>query len=110
LRDREDLDPEPLAEKLLVAARLDLVAREPRGVEDQHHVEAPVRGVGHQPLEISAAIRLAPAGVEVAVLLDDRQIVLSREPRDRLTLRMDGIVRHRTVTTGLAQVRDRANS
>lgn len=41
LGDRYDADSESLAQKLLVAARLDLVAREPRSVEHDHALEVP---------------------------------------------------------------------
>jgi len=88
LRDGDDADAEPLAQERLVAARLDLVACEARSVEDEHHVEAPLGGIGHQPLELGPAVGLAPAGVEVAVLADDRQVVLGGELHDGLALRV----------------------
>ncbi|HEX7290955.1 MAG TPA: hypothetical protein VF250_07495 [Conexibacter sp.] len=86
LRDRDDADAEPLAQQSFVAARLDLVAREARGVEDEHDVEAPLGRVGHQALELGAAIGLAPARVEVAVRADDGQVVLGGELGDGLAL------------------------
>ena len=86
LRDRDDSDAQPLAQQRLVAPRLDLVAREARGVEDEHDLEAPLGRVGHQPLELRTAVCLAPAGVEVAVLADDLQLVLGGELRDGLAL------------------------
>lgn len=56
LGDGHDTDAEPLAQKLLVAARLDLVAGEPRGVEDEHHVELGLCRVGHEALELRAGL------------------------------------------------------
>lgn len=69
LRDREDLDPRFVAKELLALARLDLVAREPRRVGDEHLVEALLGGVGHQAVGVSAPVGLAPARLEVAALL-----------------------------------------
>ena len=42
--------------ELLVAACLDLVACEPRGVVDEHHIELAGGGVGHQALELGAGL------------------------------------------------------
>ncbi|HEV7527326.1 MAG TPA: hypothetical protein VGO29_00340 [Solirubrobacteraceae bacterium] len=70
LCDRDDADAERLPQHLLVAARLDLVAREARGVKDEHHIELALGGVGHQALELRTRRGLAPAGMEVAVLAD----------------------------------------
>lgn len=86
LRDGDDADAELLAEHLLVAARLDLVAREARCVKDEHDVELALGGVGHQSLELWTRGGLAPAGVEVAVLGDQLEIVLRRELADALAL------------------------
>ncbi len=90
LGDGHDTDSKPLAEELLVAAGLDLVASEPRRVEHEHAVEVPCRGVGHQPLELRACLGLPPAGVKVAVLTDEVEAVLGGELRDRLTLSVGG--------------------
>ncbi|HXP28243.1 MAG TPA: hypothetical protein VN804_00685 [Solirubrobacteraceae bacterium] len=86
LRDRDDADAELLAEHLLVAARLDLVAREARGVKDEHDVELAGGSVGHQALELRPRGGLAPAGVKVAVLADQLQVVLGSELADALAL------------------------
>ncbi|HTQ69164.1 MAG TPA: hypothetical protein VMI13_10790 [Solirubrobacteraceae bacterium] len=86
LSDGDDADAELLPQKLLVAARLDLVSREARGVVHEHHLELTLGGVRHQPLEFATPGRLAPAGVEVAVLADEQELVLLGEPRDRLAL------------------------
>ncbi|HEY7890972.1 MAG TPA: hypothetical protein VIC05_02050 [Solirubrobacteraceae bacterium] len=56
LGDRDNTDAEPLAQKLLVAAGLDLVAGEPRGMEDEHHVELALCCVGHEALELRAGL------------------------------------------------------
>ena len=74
LGDGDDADAEPLAQQLLVAARLDLVSREAGGVVDEHHVELALGGVGHQALELGACLGLAPAGVKVAVLADQLEV------------------------------------
>ncbi len=74
--DRDDADPEPVAQELLVAAGLDLAACEARGVKDEHRIELAFGGIGHQSLELGAGLGLAPAGVKVAVLADELQIVL----------------------------------
>lgn len=86
LCDGKDLDAELVAQELLVLASLDLVARKPRGVEDEHHVEPLLGGVGHQAVEVSAPVGLAPAGVEVAVLVDEVEVVLGGESLNRLAL------------------------
>lgn len=90
LRDGEDLDAELVAKELLVLARLDLIAREPRRVEDEHHVESSLGGVGHQPVEVSAPVGPAPAGMEVAVFLDDVEAVLGGKSLDPLALGAGG--------------------
>jgi hypothetical protein len=72
--------------ELLVLASLDLIAREARGVEDEHHLEPLLGSVGHQAVEVSAPVGLAPAGVEVDVLVDEVEVVLSGESLDRLAL------------------------
>lgn len=107
LGDREHLDPQPLAQHLLVAAGLDLVPRETRGVVDEYDVEAPRSSVGHQTLKLRPRVCLLPAGVEVAVLADEVEPVLGREGADRFALR----VRREALTLllgRLAHVRDRA--
>jgi hypothetical protein len=76
LRDRYDADTEAFAEKLLVLARLDLAAGEPGCVKDEHHVEPPIGGVGHEPLKLRARLGLTPPGMKVAVLLDQLKVVL----------------------------------
>jgi hypothetical protein len=88
LGDGDDADAELLAQHLLVAARLDLIAREARGVKDEHDVELALGGVGHQSLELGPRRRLAPARVEVAVLADQLEVVLGRELPDALALRV----------------------
>ena len=88
LGDRDDTDAEPLAQKLLVAARLDLVAGEAGGVEDEHHVELALCRVGHQPLELRAGLGLAPPRMEVAVLAGQFEVVLRGETADALALRV----------------------
>src|SRR6266511_4121946 len=88
LRDREDLDPQPLAEHLLVTPRLDLVPREPRGVVDEHAVEPTLGSVRHETLELRPPIGALPPRVEVAVLADERQPVLGGERTDRFALRI----------------------
>ncbi|HEY7962468.1 MAG TPA: hypothetical protein VID29_11150 [Solirubrobacteraceae bacterium] len=90
LRDRDDADAQALAQELLVAARLDLAAREARGVEDEHDVERAGGGVGHQALELRARLGFAPAGVVVAVFADQVEFVLGGELGDRLALRGGG--------------------
>jgi hypothetical protein len=71
---------------LLVAPRLNLVAREPRGVEDEHDVEPALGGVRHEPLEMRACLGLAPARVKVAVLIGQFEVVLVGEATDTLAL------------------------
>ncbi|HWX88473.1 MAG TPA: hypothetical protein VNX67_09875 [Solirubrobacteraceae bacterium] len=88
LGDRHDTDAEPLAQKLLVAAGLDLVAGEPRGVEDEHHVELGLCRVGHEALELRAGLGLAPPRMEIAVLADQFEVVLGGEAADALALRV----------------------
>jgi hypothetical protein len=75
---------------LLVASRLDLIAGETRGVEDEHDVEPALGGVGHESLEMRACLGLAPARVKVAVLPGQFEVVLVREPADALTLGVRG--------------------
>jgi hypothetical protein len=104
LRDRQHLDPQPLAQQLLVAARLDLIARKARGMEHEDHFEATLGGVRHEPLELRPPVRLAPPGMKVAVLADDDQVVLVGEPRDRLTLRLDGKPGQRAVASRLPKI------
>ncbi len=53
---------------------------------DEHDVEALLGRVGHQPLELGPAVGLLPAGVEVAVLADEVEVVLGGEAADRLPL------------------------
>lgn len=67
-----------------------MAAREAGGVEDEHHVEAALRGVGHEALELGAGLGFAPAGVEVAVLPGQLQVVLDGELADRLALGVGG--------------------
>ena len=86
LGDRDDADAEPLAQQLLVAAGLDLVSGEAGGVVDEDDVEALLGGVGHQPLELRPGVGLAPAGVEVGVLLAEVETVLGGELADLLAL------------------------
>jgi hypothetical protein len=90
LGDGHDTDAESLAEELLVAPGLDLVAREPRCVEHEHHIELAGGGVGHQPLELRAGLGLPPPRVKVAVLADKVEVVLGGELGDRLPLRVGG--------------------
>jgi hypothetical protein len=90
LRDRDDTDAQLLTEQLLVAAGLDLVAREPRGVEHEHDVEPALGGVGHETLEVRACLGLAPARMKVAVLLGQVEVVLFGEAADALSLRVRG--------------------
>jgi hypothetical protein len=59
-------------------------------VKDEHRVEPALRGIGHQALKLGARLGLAPAGVKVAVLADELQVVLGGEPGDRLALRVGG--------------------
>jgi hypothetical protein len=66
------------------------VPGEAGGVVDEDHVEALLGGVGHQPLELRAAIGLAPARVEVGVLGDQVEVVLGGEGADRLALGVGG--------------------
>src|SRR2546428_5635987 len=88
LRDREDLDPQPLAQHLLVAPRLDLVPREARGVIHEHAIEPTLGRVGHETLKLRPPIGAFPTGVEVAVLTDEREPVLCGEGADRFALRI----------------------
>jgi hypothetical protein len=74
LGDGHHADAKPLAEKLLVAACLDLVASEARRVVDEHHVELAIGSVGHEPLKLGAGLGLAPTGVKVAVLADQLNV------------------------------------
>jgi hypothetical protein len=59
-------------------------------VKDEHHLELPVGGVGHEALELRSRLRLAPAGMKVAVLTDELEIVLGREPANALALGVGG--------------------
>ena len=52
LGDGYDPYVEAFAQQFLVLAGLDLAAREPRSVEDEHHVELRFGGVCHQSLEL----------------------------------------------------------
>jgi hypothetical protein len=88
LRDREHLDPESLAQHLLVPTRLDLVSREAGGVVDEHAVEAALGRVRHQTLKLWPPVRSLPPGVEIAVLADEREAVLRGEGADRFPLRI----------------------
>ncbi|HEY5057938.1 MAG TPA: hypothetical protein VII51_02875 [Gaiellaceae bacterium] len=83
---RDDTDAEPVAQHLLVAASLDLVPREARRVVDEHDVEAALGRVNHQLLKLRTAVRLLPAGMEVAVLARQLEVVLDGELPDRLSL------------------------
>jgi len=53
---------------------------------DEHDIEATLGRVCHQPLELCAAIGAFPARVEVAVVLDELELVLFGEATDRFTL------------------------
>jgi hypothetical protein len=86
----DDPDPEALAQELLIAARLDLAASEPGGVEHEHALEASGGCVGHEALELGSGLGLAPSGVKVAVLGDEIEVVLGRELGDRLALGVGG--------------------
>jgi hypothetical protein len=86
LRDRDDLDSQPLAQHLLVAPHFDLVSRETRRVADEHGVELALCRVGHKALKLRPPAGPLPAGVEVAVLADERETVLAGELADRLAL------------------------
>jgi hypothetical protein len=55
-------------------------------VEDEHHVEVALRGVGHEALKLGAGLRFAPPGVEVAILSHQFQVILDGELADRLAL------------------------
>jgi hypothetical protein len=54
----------------------------------EHHVELALGGVGHEPLKLRAGLGLAPAGVKVAVLADQLDVVLGGEAADALALRV----------------------
>jgi hypothetical protein len=86
LGDRDNPDAEPLAQQLLVAAGLGLVPGEAGGVVEEDDVEALLGGVRHQPLELRPGVGLAPAGVEVGVLLAEVESVLGGEAADLLAL------------------------
>lgn len=66
----------------------DLIAREPGRVEHERDVELALCGVRHEPLELRSGLGLAPAGMEVAVLADEFEVVLGREAADALALRV----------------------
>ena len=70
----------------LVAARLDLVSREARGVVDEHDVEAPLGRVGHQPLKLGPAVGLLPAEWKSEYSSTSSRLVLDGEAPDRLSL------------------------
>jgi hypothetical protein len=55
---------------------LDLVGGKAGGVEDEYHIEFPVGGVGHEPLELRARLPSCASGIKVAVLTDEFEIVL----------------------------------
>lgn len=61
------------------------VPREPARVEHEHHVEAVLHRVLHQPLEVGALVR-EPAGLEVDVLLHQPHAVLAGVAGDGLSL------------------------
>nr|WP_244406539.1 hypothetical protein [Patulibacter medicamentivorans] len=86
LGDRDHADVERLSQELLVAAGLGLVPGEARRVVDEDDIEGPLGSVGHQPLKLRPRLGLAPARVEVGVLLDDRQAILGGEGPDCLAL------------------------
>lgn len=74
---------------MLVAARLDLVARE-REVWNMSTTSNLLGSVRHEPLEMRACLGLALARVKVAVLIDQLQVVLLGEAADALALRVGG--------------------